>query len=235
MRTSTRLGMRRRAAGPASPHHPHRGSHRRGAAAYSVGAPHFRHCPPDPNCPEPQAPADSALPPPRRSRLAAPLHPSHLLQHTALRFLAATTMLQRVVVAAAALMLVVAAPALGQDCDCTRPLSLAGPPVCGTNGLTYQTRCLATCQGISVAAPGACGTPGKHGPALRRLPWPTGWMFPECCQPAAGTVPSLCAHLALPPLLLARCSCRAAQRAAHCGQPRWRRCRSARPHPGRLC
>lgn len=54
-----------------------------------------------------------------------------------------------------------AAPALAQECDCTRPLSLAGPPVCGANRITFQTRCLAICQGVAIAAPGPCGA-GKH-------------------------------------------------------------------------
>jgi hypothetical protein len=44
-----------------------------------------------------------------------------------------------------------------QPFDCTAGCDLAGAAlVCGADGLTYAAECLAACQGVAVAAPGAC-------------------------------------------------------------------------------
>ena len=48
------------------------------------------------------------------------------------------------------MMLMEAVGACAQGCSAQRL------PVCGADGLTYLNRCLAECQQVEVASPGAC-------------------------------------------------------------------------------
>ena len=96
------------------------------------------------------------------------------------------------------LLLLLAAPALGQhECDCTLPLSLAGPAVCGANGITFQTRCLAVCQGVAIAAPGPCHS-GKlavsaTASAVMALA-PAALLALPCAQQPSPLPPLVCRH-----------------------------------------
>lgn len=53
-------------------------------------------------------------------------------------------------------------PCTSAACNCDA-IQLTPAPVCGSNGVTYANACVATCQGIAVAAPAACDS--AAGPA----------------------------------------------------------------------